>query len=88
MAGSSRDLIDPNGIVTRWPKKRAERDLVLAHLARLFEPGRIYAEAEVNDLLRANHAFEDWALLRRELYEARLLGRDPRKGIYWVATRD
>lgn len=84
MAPGPRDLIDPNGVVTRWPKKRAEREMVLNHLARLFEPGRVYAEAEVNELLRANHAFEDWALLRRELFEAGVLNRDPRKGIYWL----
>ena len=84
MSGSPRDLIDENGIVTRWPKKRTEREMVLAHLAALFEPGRTYPEAEVNDLLRSRHSFEDWALLRRELFEAGILGRDPRKGIYWL----
>ncbi|MBU1176448.1 MAG: DUF2087 domain-containing protein [Alphaproteobacteria bacterium] len=84
MPGSPRDLIDENGIVTRWPKKQAERQLVPAHLARPFEPGRIYAEAEVNDMLRARHSFEDWALLRRELCEAGILDRDPRTGTYWV----
>jgi hypothetical protein len=84
--GSPRDLIDPNGIVTRWPKRKAEREMVLAHLASLFEPDRVYAESEVNDLLRANHTFEDWALLRRELFEAGILDRDPHKGTYWRAA--
>ena len=84
---SPRDLIDSSGKVTRWPKKQAERALVLDHLARLFAPGRIYREAEVNDLLRANHTFEDWALLRRELFEAGIFDRDPRAGTYWLLDR-
>ena len=83
MAPSPRDLIDENGIVTRWPKKRAERELVLDHLVALFEPGRIYPEAEINERLRAAHGFEDWALLRRELFETGRMDRDPRKGTYW-----
>ena len=41
MSGSPRDLIDENGIVTRWPKKKAERELALSHLAALFEPDRV-----------------------------------------------
>ena len=85
---TTRDLIDAEGIVTRWPKKRAERERVLAHLAGLFVPDRIYAEAEVNALLRSRHTFEDWALLRRELFEAGWLDRDPRKGTYWLTVRD
>ncbi len=86
MSANPRDVIDENGIVRRWPKKRAEREMVLSHLAQLFQPDRLYAESEVNDLLRSRHSFEDWALLRRELVEAGILDRDPRKGIYWLIT--
>jgi len=67
-------------------KKRGERELVLGHLVALFEPGRIYAESEVNDMLRARHSFEDWALLRRELFEAGLVDRNPRSGTYWLRS--
>jgi hypothetical protein len=78
------DLIDPNGIVTRWPRKQADRERVLRHLAARFEPGRIYREAEVNEILKAWHTFGDWALLRREMFEAGIFDRDPRTGTYWL----
>ena len=41
------------------------RVVVLLELLRRFEPGREYAEREVNDLLAAAH--EEFAFLRREL---------------------
>ena len=77
------DLITPDGLVTRWPKKTADRARVLAHLAGYFDKGRTYREAEVNDILRAHHSFEDWALLRREMYEAGIFDRDAKTQTYW-----
>lgn len=77
------DLITPDGIVTRWPKKSVDRQRVLAHLGALFAFDRIYREREVNELLRAHHTFEDWALLRREMYEAKIFDRDPKTQTYW-----
>jgi hypothetical protein len=77
-------LFDKAGKVARWPSKAAERKEVLDWLAAFFEPGRVYAEREVNDILNAHHTFGDWALLRRELFESRRLERNPRLGHYWV----
>ena len=76
-------LITADGIVTRWPKKLTDRRRVLAHLAQYFEAGRVYREIEVNEILRAHHTFEDWALLRREMFEAQIFDRDPRTQTYW-----
>ena len=55
------------------PVARAKRLLVLAHLAGLFEPGRRYPEAEVNEALRAYHP--DYATLRRYLVDEGFLDR-------------
>ncbi|WP_082659562.1 DUF2087 domain-containing protein [Aureimonas sp. AU40] len=77
-------LIDASGIVTRWPRKAADKELVLNHLLRHFDGDRRYPEKEVNELLKELHTFGDWALLRRELYETGRLDRDPRIGLYWV----
>lgn len=76
-------LITADGIVTRWPKKTVDRHRVLSHLAQFFETGRIYREAEINEILRAHHSFEDWALLRREMYEADIFDRDHKTQTYW-----
>lgn len=70
------------------PAKRKARVAVLLELLRRFEPGRRYAEREVNDLLRRAHP--DVAVLRRELVDYRYLRRA--RNVYWVneepPTRD
>ncbi len=76
-------LIDSDGRVTRWPRKEAERQLVLHYLRDRFEVGRTYTEREVNEILNLHHTFSDWALLRRELFEAGVMGRDPKTHTYW-----
>jgi len=53
---------------------RRARVAVLLELLRRFDPGRRYAESEVNDILREAH--EDVAFLRRELVGYRYLSRD------------
>ena len=70
-------LVD--GRLTRIPVPRGKRLVVLEHLARAFEPGVRYPEAEVNAVLRAWH--EDYAALRRYLVDEDLLARDA--GVYW-----
>lgn len=64
------------------PAQRRKRVFVLQHLLARFEPGRIYPEREVNDLLRPAH--EDVATLRRELVDYGYLTRE--SGRYQVAT--
>ncbi len=65
------------------PAKRKARVVVLLELLRRFEPGRTYAEPEVNDLLRRSH--DDVASLRRELVDYRYLERAD--GRYWVTDQ-
>jgi hypothetical protein len=77
------ELITADGTVTRWPKKNADRRRVLTHLAQFFDSGRVYHETEINEILRSHHTFEDWALLRREMYEADIFDRDPKTQTYW-----
>jgi hypothetical protein len=57
--------------IPRAPELRLE---LLALLAERFEPGRAYAESEVNALLREVH--DDHAALRRYLVDAGMLVRD------------
>lgn len=63
------------------PARRKARVSVLLELLRRFVPGREYAEAEVNAILREAH--EDVATLRRELVDYRYLVRS--EGVYRVA---
>jgi hypothetical protein len=63
------------------PARPAHRLIVLRWLAERFEPGRRYAEREVNELLRRSHP--DHAMLRRYHVDHRLIERD--HGVYWRA---
>ena len=67
-----------NGRLETIPAARDRRQALLVHVASKFEPGREYAEDEVNRILQAVHS--DHATLRRYLVDAGLLRRD--RGVY------
>ena len=82
-AGPDRDVVIerfmPAGRIVQMPAKRSRRLVVLDQVARTFEPGRRYAERDVNVLLRAFYA--DYAALRRYLVDEGFLAREG--GEYW-----
>lgn len=71
-----RPFVDDDGRLTRWPTRQKVQKQAIALLASRFEPGREYGEREVNELLNAWHAFGDWAILRRALFDWRFLDRE------------
>jgi hypothetical protein len=73
----SRFVVD--GRIVLMPTKRAKRLLVLDHVAQAFEPGRSYAEYEVNRVLLG--FFDDYAALRRYLVDEGFLTRED--NVYW-----
>ena len=77
--------LDRDGRVRVYPAKRSNKLLVLAFLAAKFERSRRYTEFEVNALLKEHHTFADWALLRRELFDAGYLERAANGSSYWLA---
>ena len=68
-----------NGRLVIMPSKRGKLRVVLDHIAQEFEPGKTYAEAEVNDVLQGYH--DDYAALRRYLVDEGFMTRDG--GVYW-----
>ena len=68
-----------DGRLVIMPSKRSKLLLVLDHLAQDFEPGRTYAEAEVNAVLERYH--DDFAALRRYLVDEGFMTREG--GVYW-----
>jgi hypothetical protein len=68
-----------DGTLHTLPTKRAKMLVVLDHLAQSFEPGRLYPEAEVNEILEQVHP--DYAALRRYLVDELFLTRE--HGVYW-----
>ena len=84
-----RDVLRPylvDGRLTKIPAQRKKRQLVLEYLASQFEPGRRYAEKDVNAMLEAFH--EDFCTLRRELVMAKLLDREDGGGAYWRTAHE
>ena len=82
-----KHFLDGNGRLKQYPKKRGLKMLALAYIASKFEPGREYSEEEVNGIIKSWHTFDDWALLRRDLYGSHFLGRLEDGSMYWLAGR-
>ena len=81
-----RRFVDRAGRLTSWPPAR-ERDklLILEYLAAGFEPGQIYSEREVGDVLDRRSTVPDHAALRRALYEFRFMNRTRDGSRYWLS---
>ena len=76
--------MDQEGRLIQWPSRFKLQRMAAALLATRFEPGRDYAEKEVNAVLMEGHTFGDWALLRRVLCDWRFLDRESDCSRYWV----
>lgn len=76
-------LIIENDQITRWPKKPAEKKLVITYLGTKFEINQIYSEKDVNGIIENHHLFEDTTLLRRELVSHKILSRQDDGSEYW-----
>lgn len=71
-----------HGPLRSLPHHGRKKAIVLEQLAKRFEPGRHYAEPEVNALLSAVHP--DYVTLRRELIDYGFLDRERDGSRYWV----
>jgi biotin operon repressor len=74
-----RNYLDQDGRLKAFPARRKKRRAILAWLARQFEEGRRYREAEVNALIERRHP--DRETFRRELIGYHMLAR--RGDVYW-----
>jgi DNA-binding HxlR family transcriptional regulator len=72
------------GRLTQFPAQYKKRLIILEKIAEEFEPGRVYSEQEVNQILVEFH--EDVATLRREMIDHKLMSREA--GRYWRVGRD
>ena len=79
-----RNFLDGEGRLKSYPAKYKLKIISLFYLASKFEPGKNYTEKEVNQILKGWHTFEDWAMLRRDLFDKRFLGRKADGSSYWL----
>lgn len=73
------NFVDASGRLAAIPVQRKKRMVVLRWLVEDFRPGRLYPEAEVNQIISRRHP-DVWAL-RRYLVDEELMQR--RQGVYW-----
>jgi len=79
-----KNFLDADGRLKKYPVKYKLQVMSLFYLASKLEPGRRYTEKELNHVLREWHTFEDWAILRRALYDMRFMDREPKGAYYWM----
>ena len=79
-----KNFLDEEGRLKSYPAKRRPKIAALFYLASKFERGKRYSEKEVNQILKNWHTFEDWAMLRRDLYDKWFLGRESNGSEYWL----
>ena len=73
--------------LVRLPNKLSVQQMASWALWTQFAARRPYTEKEVNAIINANHTFGDYATLRRELVNMKLLGRTSDGREYWKEPR-
>ena len=79
-----KNFLDGENRLKAFPSKRKLQLCAVSYLAEKFEPGKIYTEREVNDLLNQWHTFHDPETLRRELFQNHYLDRRRDGSAYWL----
>lgn len=79
-----RYFSEEDGRLTSYQLKEYEREKLVAEVALLFRPGKVYAEKEVNAILVT--IFADYMLLRRELVDRGLLTRNDEGSEYRLVS--
>lgn len=77
-------ILDDQFRIKYWPRKSDLRLKALHYLASKLRADYAYTEAAINSLIRHWCAFDDPALLRRELFEKQLVGRMRDGSQYWL----
>ncbi len=79
------NYLNADGSIKQIPSPGAKLQVILEYLVAAFEPGANFTEKEVNMLLRRFHP--DTATLRRALFDAGLLDREPDGSRYWRVVK-
>ncbi|MDD6812244.1 MAG: DUF2087 domain-containing protein, partial [Lachnospiraceae bacterium] len=74
---------DVKNRLTQYPSKRPMRLIALKRIADCFEYDKKYTEKEVNELIKQNISFSDVELIRREMFQLKLIGRLRDGSEYW-----
>ncbi len=75
---------DSDGRLIQYPSKRPMRIIVLIKITEQMDANRKYTEKEINEIIRLHIAFGDIELIRREMFQFKLIGRLRDGSEYWV----
>ena len=78
-----KKLYDTEGKLIQYPSKRPMRIIALGKIAEKFEPEKKYTEKEVNEIIRESITFGDIELVRREMFQYKMMGRLKDGSAYW-----
>lgn len=78
-----QNFLDDEQRVKIWPSKKSMKIEILVYLATKIDESLFYSEKDLNHLLLQWHTFQDPALLRRELYEFKIINRSLDGRQYW-----
>lgn len=74
---------DINGKLTQYPSKRPMRIIALLKIAEAFDAEKKYTEKEVNAIIHEHIAFGDVELIRREMFQYKMISRLKDGSQYW-----
>lgn len=75
---------DSQGKLVQYPTKRPLRIIALVRIAECFEEDKKYTEKEVNEIIKSKIAFSDVELIRREMFQYKMIGRLRDGSQYWA----
>lgn len=79
-----RRLLDADGRIEYYPKKKKHlRPFIWRYLHSKIEEAVEYSESELNAIIRAWIAFDDYVTLRRDLYDHAYIDRAIDGSKYW-----
>ncbi len=81
-------FLDDTGRIIQMPSKHKTRGAILEYLITKFEPDTEYTERQINDICDEWHTFNDYFLMRREMVDTGLLGRERDGSRYWRIAKN
>lgn len=75
---------DSDGRLIQYPSKKPMRIIALIKIVKQIDETRKYTEKEINEIIRMHIVFSDIELVRREMFQYRLIGRLRDGSEYWV----
>jgi len=73
----------PDGRITQIPMQHKKREVLTRHIARMFEPGRVYTQREVNEVIKS--VAVDHTSFRRYMVASGWMNRDRAGHAYQLA---